>query len=59
MNEQLQKDVPLIQLIEEAEPVPDLWQAIASIAIGFVLFGVAVFAALMFLTGAWIWSLLI
>jgi hypothetical protein len=44
---------------EEAEPVPDVWQVIASIAFGFLLFGVAVFCAVMFITGMYIWSLLI
>jgi hypothetical protein len=45
--------------LDEAEPVSDMWQAIASIAVGFVLFGVAVLAAVAFVTGAWVWSLLI
>jgi hypothetical protein len=36
-----------------------MWQIVASIAVGFVLFGVALFAAVAFVTGAWIWSLLI
>jgi hypothetical protein len=44
---------------DDIEPVKEVWQVIASIAVGFVLFGVALFAALMFATGAWIWSLLI
>ena len=43
---------------DEAEPVSEVWQVLGSLLIGFVLFGVAVFAALMFLTGVWLWSLL-
>jgi hypothetical protein len=47
------------RLVEEAEPVPETWQVIGSIAVGFVLFGVAVVVAIIFATGAWVWSLLI
>jgi len=55
------KDEEVIRTInlDDIEPVSDLWQMVASIAVGFVLFGVALFAAAMFVTGAWIWSLLI
>lgn len=59
MTDKFRMPAPLIQFIEEAEPVSDVWQVIASIAIGFLLFGIAVFCALMFFTGVWIWSLLI
>ena len=45
--------------LDEIEPASDMWQVIASIAVGFVLFGVAVLAAVAFVTGAWVWSLLI
>jgi hypothetical protein len=45
--------------LDEVEPVSDMWQAIAGIAVGFVLFGVALLAAVLFATGAWVWSLLI
>jgi len=44
---------------DDIEPVSDVWQVIASIAVGFVLFAIALFAAAMFITGAWVWSLLI
>jgi hypothetical protein len=46
-------------VLEEAEPVSDMWQIVASIAVGFLLFGVALLAAVLFATGAWVWSLLI
>ena len=44
---------------DDIEPVPEVWQVIASIAVGFVLFAIAVVAAVAFVTGAWVWSLLI
>ena len=50
---------PLIKFIEEAEPVPEAWQVIGRFMLGAVLFGVAVFFAVMLVTGVWIWSLLI
>jgi hypothetical protein len=53
------KSAPLIQFVEDAEPVSDTWQVIGSVVVGFLLFGVAVFAALMFATGFYIWTLLI
>jgi len=55
------KDEEVIRTInlDDIEPVSDLWQMVASIAVGFVLFGVAALAALMFITGFYIWSLLI
>ena len=50
---------PRMVNLDEIEPASDMWQVIASIVVGFVLFAIALFAAAMFLTGAWIWSLLI
>lgn len=44
---------------DDIEPVKEVWQVIASIAVGFVLFAIAVVAAVAFVTGAWVWSLLI
>jgi hypothetical protein len=45
--------------LDEIEPVSDMWQAIASVAVGFFLFAIAVVVAIIFATGAWVWSLLI
>ena len=45
--------------LDDIEPVSEVWQVIASVAVGFVLFAIAVVAAVAFVTGAWIWSLLI
>lgn len=55
------KDEEVIRTVnlDDIEPVSEVWQVIASIVVGFVLFGIAALAALMFVTGAWIWSLLI
>lgn len=50
---------PRMVNLDEIEPASDMWQIVASIAVGFVLFGVAVLAAVAFVTGAWVWSLLI
>ena len=44
---------------DDIEPVPEVWQRIASFAVGFVLAGLVVIAALFFFTGLYIWSLLI
>ena len=45
--------------LDDIEPVSEVWQVIVSIAVGFFLLAIALFAAAMFITGAWIWSLLI
>ena len=45
--------------LDEIEPVSEVWHVIASVAVGFVLFAIAVVAAVAFVTGAWVWSLLI
>ena len=44
---------------DDIEPVPEVWQRIASFAVGFVLVALVVIAALFFFTGLYIWSLLI
>jgi hypothetical protein len=55
------KDEEVIRTVnlDDIEPVSEVWQVIVSIAVGFFLFLIALFAAAMFVTGAWIWSLLI
>jgi hypothetical protein len=40
-------------------PVPEAWQMIGSVVVGFVLVALVVIAALFFFTGFYIWSLLI
>jgi hypothetical protein len=55
------KDEEVIRTVnlDDIEPVSEVWQVIVSIAVGFFLFVIALFAAAMFVTGAWVWSLLI
>ena len=43
----------------EIEPVPEVWQTIGSVVVGFVLVALMVVCFLLFFTGLWIWSLLI
>ena len=58
MTDEIKSETRMVNL-DEVEPVSEVWQVIASIAVGFFLFAIALFAAAMFVTGAWIWSLLI
>jgi hypothetical protein len=43
----------------DIEPVPETWQVIGSVVVGFVLVALMVVCFLLFFTGLWIWSLLI
>jgi hypothetical protein len=43
----------------DIEPVPETWQVIGSVVVGFVLVALMVVCFLLFFTGVWIWSLLI
>jgi len=58
MTDELKPEPRMVNL-DEIEPASDMWQIVASIVVGFVLFGVALLAAMAFVTGAWVWSLLI
>ena len=44
---------------DDIEPVPETWQMIGSVLVGFVLVALMVVCLLLFFTGLWIWSLLI
>ena len=44
---------------DDIEPVPEVWQRIGSVVVGFVLVALMVVVLLLFFTGLWIWSLLI
>jgi hypothetical protein len=44
---------------DDIEPVPEAWQMIGSVVVGFVLVALVVVCLLLFFTGLWIWSLLI
>ena len=43
----------------DIEPVPQSWQVIGSVVVGFVLVALMVVCLLLFFTGLWVWSLLI
>jgi hypothetical protein len=58
MTDELKSETRTVNL-DDIEPVSEVWQVIVSIAVGFFLFAIALAAAAMFITGAWIWSLLI
>ena len=51
------KPYPIVP--DDIEPVPQAWQIIGSVLVGFVLVALVVIAALFFFTGLYIWSLLI
>ena len=44
---------------DDIAPVPEAWQMIGSVVVGFVLVALVVIATLFFFTGFYIWSLLI
>ena len=51
------KPYPIVP--DDIAPVPEAWQIIGSVLVGFVLVALVVIAALFFFTGFYIWSLLI
>ena len=57
--EVVRKIKPYPVIPEDIEPVPQAWQMVGSVVVGFVMVALVVIAALFFLTGLWIWSLLI
>jgi len=59
LEPEMRKVKPYPAVPEDIEPVPETWQVIGSVVVGFVLVALVVIAALFFLTGLWIWSLLI
>ena len=59
MNEETRKVKPYPAVPEDIEPVPETWQVIGSVVVGFVLVALMVVCLLLFFTGVWIWSLLI
>jgi len=59
MNEEVRKVKPYPIVPDDIEPVPETWQVIGSVVVGFVLVALMVVCLLLFFTGIWIWSLLI
>jgi hypothetical protein len=59
MNEEVRKVKPYPIVPDDIEPVPQSWQVIGSVVVGFVLVARMVICLLLFFTGLWVWSLLI
>ena len=59
MNEEVRKVKPWPAVPADIEPVPEVWQTVGSVVVGFVLVALMVVCLLLFFTGLWIWSLLI
>ncbi len=59
MNEEVRKVKAYPAVPDDIEPVPETWQMVGSVVVGFVLVALVVIAVLFFFTGLWIWSLLI
>ena len=59
MNEEVRKVKPYPIVPEDIEPVPQSWQLVGSVVVGFVLVALMVVFLLLFFTGLWVWSLLI
>ena len=55
----IRKIKPYPVIPADIEPVPEVWQTIGSVLVGFVLVALMVVFLLLFLTGFWVWSLLI
>ena len=53
------KIAPYPAVPADIEPVPETWQVIGSVLVGFVLVVLMVVFLLLFFTGLWVWSLLI
>lgn len=51
------KPYPIVP--DDIEPVPQAWQMVGSVVVGFVLVALMVVFLLLFFTGLWVWSLLI
>ena len=59
MNEEIRKVKPWPVVPADIEPVPQVWQTVGSVVVGFVLVALMVVCLLLFFTGLWVWSLLV
>ena len=59
LEPETRKVKPYPAVPDDIEPVPEAWQMIGSVVVGFVLVALVVVCLLLFFTGLWIWSLLI
>jgi len=57
--EVVRKIKPYPAIPDDIAPVPEAWQMVGSVVVGFVLVALMVVCLLLFFTGIWIWSLLI
>ena len=57
--EVVRKIKPYPVIPEDIEPMPQAWQMVGSVVVGFVLVALIVVCLLLFFTGLWVWSLLI
>ena len=57
--EVVRKIKPYPAIPDDIEPVPEAWQMVGSVVVGFVLVALMVVCLLLFFTGLWVWSLLI
>lgn len=55
----IRKIKPYPVIPADIEPVPEVWQTVGSVVVGFVLVALMVVCLLLFFTGLWIWSLLV
>lgn len=56
---EVRKVKPWPMVPDDIPPVPQSWQIVGSVLVGFVFVALIVIAALMFFTGLYIWSLLV
>jgi len=59
MNEETRKAKPYPAVPEDIDPVPDTWHRIGAFMLWSIFTVLAAICLGLFLTGAWIWSLLI
>ena len=59
LETETRKVKPYPAVPDDIEPVPETWQMIGSVVVGFVLVALMVVFLLLFFTGLWVWSLLI
>ena len=59
MTEEVRKVKPYPIVPDDIEPVPQSWQVIGSVLVGAALAVLLVICLALFLTGLWVWSLLI
>jgi len=59
LEPQVRRVKPYPAIPDDIAPVPEAWQMVGSVVVGFVLVALMVVCLLLFFTGLWVWSLLI